>query len=269
MDGEVALVTGGSSGIGHALANLLVQQGARVYLVARNQGRLAQSQAAIGGDVHAIAADLSQPAGAADAVAGLQRAGDDHVDLLVNCAGQMEVGSTEDLGAVVASTMVEINFLGAVRTIEAALPLLKRGRRRSIINVSSMAGRVAPPFMAAYAASKFALNGFTLSLRQELRHEGFHVGLVSPGPVMTPMIEGRVNTGHYQLPPGIPIVTPERVARAIMRQISRRRAECTVPAWLGPATRAAAAFPGSVDLLYRWVVPTRDGKQARHRPRAS
>jgi hypothetical protein len=71
--------------------------------------------------------------------------------------------------------------------------------------------------------------------------------------VGTPMIEGRVHTGYYQLPPGIPIVTPERVARATVRLVARRRAECTVPGWLGPAMRFGAAFPGTVDLVYRMM----------------
>jgi short-subunit dehydrogenase len=266
MRGEVALVTGGSSGIGLALAKRLADAGARVFLVARNRDRLRDAELAIGGDVRGVAADLAEPGGAAAAVAEMKRAGADHLDVLVNCAGQLEVGPAAERGPELATRLMHVNFLGTARAIDAALPLLRSGRRRSIVNVSSMAARVAPPFMAAYAASKFALNGYTYALRQELRPEGFHVGLVHPGPVMTPMIEGRVNTAHYQLPPGMPIVGPDRVARAIVRLIERRQQDCTVPAWLGPAIRIAAAFPASVDLLYRLVTPAPSARRLTRRP---
>jgi NAD(P)-dependent dehydrogenase (short-subunit alcohol dehydrogenase family) len=266
MRGEVALVTGGSSGIGLALAKVLAAAGARVFLVARNPERLRDAELAIGGDARGIAADLARPDGAAAALAEMQRAGAKGLDVLANCAGQLEVGPAAEGGPEVATQLMDVNYLGTVRAIDAALPLLRRGRRRSIVNVSSMAARVAPPFMGAYAASKFALNGYTYALRQELRPEGFHVGLVHPGPVMTPMIEGRINTAHYHLPPGIPIVGPERVARAIVRLIERRQQDCTVPGWLGPATRIAAAFPASVDLLYRLVTPARSTGHPTRRP---
>jgi short-subunit dehydrogenase len=143
-----------------------------------------------------------------------------------------------------------VNYLGAVNMIDAVLPLLRLGGRRSIVNVSSLAGKLAPPYMAAYAASKFALTAYTHSLRQELAPEGFHVGLVSPAPVDTPMIRGRVRTRYYPLPPGIGVLTPEATAKEIFRLVLFRTTDRTLPGRLSPLVRLGQAFPRLVDGVY-------------------
>lgn len=249
MQDEVVLVTGGSSGIGLAAARLFARGGARVVLVARDAARLAVAVEGIGSAARAVPADITVPADArriADDVA----AREGRLDVLINCAGQFDVGPADEAGAELADRLVRVNYLGAVNVIHATLPLLRAGRRRSIVNVSSMAGKVAPPYMAAYAASKFALAGYTHSLRQELRTEGFHVGLLSPSPVDTPMIEGRVGTRYYPLPPGIGVLTADTVAAAIVRLVRRRSADRTIPGRLSPLVRLGQAFPLLVDAVY-------------------
>jgi short-subunit dehydrogenase len=265
LGGEVAVVTGGSSGIGLATAALLAGAGARVYLVARDADRLRQAVAQLPGDVRAIRADLSGAAGAAAFAAELARQ-ERRVDFLLNSAGQFEIGPAETLGADLAERLIRINYLAMVRAVDGLLPLLRAGERRSIVNVSSLAGRLAPPFMAAYAASKFALTGYTRALRQELKSEGFHVGLVAPGPVDTPMIADRVRTEHYPLPPGTPVISAEQVATRIVALMHARRAEIVVPGRLAPGVVLASAFPALVDVLYAWMrrrsqVAQHDGTQ--------
>lgn len=250
FSGEVVLVTGGSGGIGLATARLLSKAGARIYLVARHAGRLETAARHVGGDVHTLAADLTNCRDVARLAETLERS-EGRLDLLVNCAGQLEVGPAQSLGADAAERLLHINYLGAVRTIEACLPLLRAGQRRSIVNVSSIAGRLAPPFMAAYAGSKFAFTGYTLALRQELRQERFHVGLVFPGPVDTAMTEGLVGGEHYPLPLMVPVTRPDTVAKAVLELVRGRKAEITVPGRLGLVTRLLAAWPGLTDLLYR------------------
>lgn len=257
--GEVVLVTGGSSGIGLATARLLAKAGARVYLVARHRDGLVQATEHIGAEVHPLVADVSDGADVAGVAETLQHS-EGRLDVLVTCAGQLEVGPAEAAGAAAAERLLQVNYLGAVRTMEACLPLLRAGSRRSIVNVSSLAGRMAPPWMAAYAGSKFALTGYTLALRQELRAEGFHVGLVFAGPVATPMTEGVLGGRYYPLPPLVPVIEPERVARAIVRMVARRKGEITVPARLGPAARLLAAWPGLTDLVYRATTRSADGE---------
>jgi short-subunit dehydrogenase len=221
-----------------------------VVLVARDPARLAEAAARVGSAARALPADITSLADTRR-LAGDVAATEGRLDVLINCAGQFELGPAVEAGPEVAERLVRVNYLGAINTIHALLPLLRAGRRRSIVNVSSLAGKVAPPFMAAYAGSKFALAGYTHALRQELRPEGFHVGLVSPAPVDTPMIQGRIRTRYYPLPPGIGVLTPEAAGAAIFRAVERRSADRTLPARLSPLARVGQAFPLVVDGVYR------------------
>lgn len=250
MRDEVVLVTGGSSGIGLATAHRFAREGARVVLAARTAETLQAAAGAVGPRARAVVADLADMA-SVRALADDIAAREGRLDVLVNCAGQLEIGPAEAGGLEVAERLLRVNYLGAVAAIEACLPLLRSGGRRSIVNVSSVAGKLAPPFMAAYAASKFALTGYTHALRQELAPQGIHVGLVSPGPVDTPMIQGRVRTRYYPLLPGVPVITADEAAAAIVRCVRRRSAEVVAPWHMGGAARLGLAFPRAVDLAYR------------------
>jgi NAD(P)-dependent dehydrogenase (short-subunit alcohol dehydrogenase family) len=262
--GEVVLVTGGSSGIGLETARRFAGLGARVVLAARDPARLEAAVGALGPGVRAVGADVTSEESVralADSLAEVEG----RLDVLVNGAGVLELGPAEVLGPAVAERLMQTNYLGAVRVLHAVLPLLRRGRRRSIVNVSSLAGKVAPPFMAPYAASKSALAAYTYALRQELRAEGFHLALVSPGPADTPMLAGR-GPGvvlHYPIPPGIPMVDAGAVADAIVRVVRRRSADVTVPRHLAPAMRLGKAFPRLVDWTYRFAARTRGEAEAR------
>ncbi len=250
----IALITGGSSGIGLAAAGRMAGRGARLFLLGRDRARLEAAAATVGATP--LAADVTDPAAVAEAVEQIRREAG-ALDVLVNAAGQLEVGPAARLGPEAAERLLKVNFLGAVGTIHACLPLLRRGRRKVIVNLSSAAGRLAPPYMAAYAASKFALNGYTQALRQELRPEGIHVGLVLPGPVDTPMVHGRLGGPHYPVPPGLPVLSPEQVAAAVERVIERRVDEVVLPRRLRPAIQAGAAYPRLVDQLYAALMATR------------
>jgi NAD(P)-dependent dehydrogenase (short-subunit alcohol dehydrogenase family) len=248
--GERVLVTGGSSGIGLETARAFVASGARVWIAARDEERLSQAAASTGAEP--LVADVSTAEGARELLAEVGRQADG-LDVLVNCAGQFEVGRAEELGTEMAERLVQVNYLGSVRTIQAALPLLRRGERRSIVTLSSIAGRVAPPFFSAYSGSKFALHGYCHALRQELRPEGFHVGLVLPGPVDTVMIAGKYGTDHYPPPPFMPKIAAGPVAAGVLRCVRRRRREVVIPSRLAAIARLAGAFPELVDLAYRWL----------------
>jgi short-subunit dehydrogenase len=254
MKNEVVVITGGSSGIGLAAAGLFSRRGARVWLVARDIARLDAAAAGLRGAVRTTAADVSDPESLIRLRETLHRE-EGRIDTLVNSAGQLELGPAEEIGDEIAERLLRVNYLGTVRVTSALLPLVRAGSRRSIVNLSTWAAKLAPPFMAAYAGSKFALTGYTHALRQELRREGIHVGLVLPGPVATPMIEGRIGTAHYPRPFGVPVVSPESVARAIIRSVESRRAEIFVPGRFSPLMRLASAFPTLVDIFYRRYFP--------------
>jgi NAD(P)-dependent dehydrogenase (short-subunit alcohol dehydrogenase family) len=264
MRGEVVLITGGSSGIGLAAARQFARVGARVVLVARDPERLAAAVESVGSAARALPADITSLADTRR-IAEDVAAHEGRLDVLVNCAGQFSVGPAEEAGPELAERLIRVNYLGAVNVIHACLPLLRAGPRRSIVNVSSLAGKLAPPYMAAYAASKFALTGYTHALRQELRSEGFHVGLLSPAPVDTPMIEGSVGTRYYPLPPGIGVISAEAAGAALVRLVRRRSSDRTIPGRVSPLARLGLAFPLLVDAVYSLMRKSGSGRNGARR----
>jgi short-subunit dehydrogenase len=251
------LITGASSGIGRATARHFARS--RLFVVGRDSQRLTAVSAETGA-TH-MGADLADAADIAR-VAETIRLAAGRLDVLINCAGQLDVGPAEQLGAEAVERLMQVNFIGAARLIDACLPLLRAAHRPVIINVGSIAGLIAPPYMAAYAASKFALTGYTRALRQELRPEGIHVGLVLPAPASTPMVDGKLHGPYYRVPPGSPIVGADKVARAIVDAVSHRRREVFVPRRLSLLLRLGAAVPFLVDLVWLAMraVPARPGR---------
>jgi short-subunit dehydrogenase len=249
MRDEVVLITGGSSGIGLAAARRFVEMGARVWISARDEGKLAAVQAELGENVRTHSADVTRPADVAALVEAIQRR-DGHLDVLLNSAGQLQLASAEESAAELSERLMRVNYFGLVRAVAATLPLLRLGTRRSIVNLSSFVGRLTPPYWSAYAATKHAVQSYSNALRQELRPEKIHVGIVMPGPVLSPMTEDLLRTPLYPVPFGVPVITPDRVVDAIVACVRRRRAEVTVPGHFGPLLRLASAFPRLVDLMY-------------------
>ncbi|SNY62764.1 SDR family NAD(P)-dependent oxidoreductase [Paractinoplanes atraurantiacus] len=189
LSGTVALVTGASSGIGAATACRLALQGAAVAAVARRPGRLGavvEDVAATGGHAVAVRADLTDPAQAERAVQDvLDRFG--RIDILVNNAGVMLLGTALHTTIEEWDRMVALNVSALLHVTHAAVPHLIDAAATSprevadIVNVSSTAGRVARPGSSVYNLTRFGLNGFTESLRQELVEERVRVGVVEPG----------------------------------------------------------------------------------------
>ncbi|MQA91620.1 MAG: SDR family NAD(P)-dependent oxidoreductase [Gemmatimonas sp.] len=249
MQGQSVLVTGGSSGIGLATARRFSEQGASVWITARDRSRLDRAVSELGSPARAFPSDVTDPDSLRSLIDEIYRC-DGRLDVLINSAGQLELASAED-GVDIAERLMRVNYFGLARTVAAALPLLRRGSRKSIVSLSSFVGRIAPPYWSAYAASKHAVQAYIHSLRQELRMEGFHVGLVLPGPVRSPMTHDLLRTPMYPVPFGVPVLDPDRVARAILGAVLHRRSEVAVPARFGPLLRLGSAVPGLVDLLYR------------------
>ena len=250
MDGEVVLITGGSSGIGLATAAAFARRGATVWLTSRSREKLDAAAASLSHPVYTFPADVQDPASLERLIAEI-RAREGRIDVLVNSAGQLDLAGADEVGTAIAERLMQVNYLGLTRMVAAALPLVRAGSRRSIVNLSSFVGRLVPPYWSAYAASKHAVQAYSHALRQELRPEKIHVGLVLPGPVLSPMTENLLRTPMYPVPFGVPVLTPDRVAEAILESVFRRRSESTVPRRFGPLLRLASAFPTLVDLIYR------------------
>ncbi|GAA2784152.1 SDR family NAD(P)-dependent oxidoreductase [Kitasatospora paracochleata] len=193
FEGTVALVTGASSGIGHAAALELAREGASVAVVGRREDRLADLAAQIsgaGGQALVVPADITDARVAAEAVArtveGLGR-----LDTLVNNAGLMLLGPTPGADLNDWQRMIDINLMGLMYTTHAAVPHLVKaaadGPRQvaDIVNISSLNGRNAFAMSAVYSATKFGVGGFSEALRQELTRQHVRVSVVEPGSVDT------------------------------------------------------------------------------------
>ncbi|GAB2495711.1 SDR family NAD(P)-dependent oxidoreductase [Nocardiopsis aegyptia] len=202
LNGTVALVTGASSGIGRATARRLAAEGAAVALVARRGERLEELASEIyadGGTAETIVADLTDAAAAAAAV---ERTviGLGGLDTLVNAAGVMLNGPSEESPLEEWDRMVDINLRGLLYVTKAAIPHLLdtagEGPRSvaDVVNVSSVAGRFAAPTVAVYSATKFAVTAATEAWRQEYTGRGLRFSVVEPGRTESELFDHKENS---------------------------------------------------------------------------
>ena len=230
--GKTALVTGGSSGIGLAIARLLAQQGAHVWLVARRKEILETALSAVAAarldpfqHCGIFPADISDSAQAAAAVEHV-RAQSGLPDLLVNAAGITHPGYVQDLSLEIFRAMMDVNYFGTVYITKAALPgMLQRGSGH-IINISSMGGCIGAFGYSAYGASKFAVRGFSDVLRSELKPLGIRVSIAFPSDTDTPQLayEAPFKPPETKaLARKVKVMSPEFVAKITLQQAARGR----------------------------------------------
>lgn len=183
---KAALVTGGSSGIGLAIARMLKEEGFELTLASRTQAKVEAAAAELG--ALAVAADVAREKDCKRLVdAHAERFG--RLDVLVNSAGVGIGGRVEDLPLKHLDLQLDVNLRGLFLVTQAALPLLKRSRGL-VVNLASIAGTVPMPQLAAYGAAKAAVISFTRSLNAELDGDGVRATAISPGYVDTPMVAG-------------------------------------------------------------------------------
>ncbi|MBS2020194.1 MAG: SDR family oxidoreductase [Deltaproteobacteria bacterium] len=181
---KIALVTGGSTGIGAAIALHLASEGAKVLVTGRNEATLKASAARHPGLAYVVA-DVASPSDAARSIEEVKtRWG--RLDLLVNNAGIAEVAPLADASLEHVKKLFDINVLGLVETTRLALPLLERSKG-AIVNVASTVADHPFPNLSAYSATKAAVVALTKSWAKELAPKGVRVNAVSPGPVATPI----------------------------------------------------------------------------------
>lgn len=226
---KIALVTGGSSGIGLAVARSLAARGAHVWVLARREKELqnAVEAARCSADQRcgAVTADVSDWEQVVSAVSQIEeKVG--VPDLVINSAGVAHPGYFQELDLKIFHWMMDVNYFGTVHITKAVLPgMLARGSGH-IVNISSGAGFLGFFGYTAYGASKFAVRGFSDALRAELKPLGINVSIVFPPDVDTPQLAYDIKAR----PPEIKtllgsagLMTPEAVAETIIRQVSRRR----------------------------------------------
>lgn len=187
----IAFVTGTSTGIGAASAISLARAGHTVFAGMRNPQRPGELHAAISqeslGNIHVVQQDVDRD----DSVrASLAQAGP--IDVLVNNAGIGTMGSVEETPLAEFRATMETNFFGALRCIQAVVPGMRERRRGCIINVTSVAGRIGTAPQGPYCSSKWALEGLSECLAQEMKAFGVRVAIVEPGVIATPIF-GKVS----------------------------------------------------------------------------
>jgi NAD(P)-dependent dehydrogenase (short-subunit alcohol dehydrogenase family) len=215
LRGKLSLVTGGTQGIGFAIAQTLAEEGCKLIICGRNESRLRRTQkqlSATGADVETISCDVRDQSSVARLFSAMKKK-TGRLDILINSAGIAHPFTpVKKLSVKTWNDVLDTNLTGTFLVTQAALPLLKRGSQ--IVNVLSMSSRRTFPELAAYNASKFGALGFTNTLRDEVRKEGIRVIAVLPGSTDTPIW----NT-LWPEAPREKMIAPETVAQAVMHAL--------------------------------------------------
>jgi len=251
FNGKSVLLFGGSRGLGLVIARELAAEGARVTLAARSREELERAQSDLADRglsatiVECDIRDRSEVDATVDRVASEQGT----IDVLINDAGIIQVGPIEHMSVEDFEDALATHFWGPLFTILAALPHMRRGGARRIVNISSIGGKIAIPHMVPYSASKFALTGLSEGLHAELSHEGFSVTTVCPGLMRTGSTYNAWFKGQHRLEfawfhtsdslPGISIAA-QRAARQIIDACRHGDAELVIT----PAARLAVLMNG-------------------------
>src|ERR1700723_800943 len=191
LDGKVAVITGGSSGIGLATAQRFVQEGAYVFITGRRQSELDKAKALIGDGVTTVAVDSTSSADQ-DRLFATVLEEEGGLDILVANSGRVE---PEELGKITEENFdatFDLNARATLFTVQKALPLIRTGG--SVILVGSVAGYVGVPGYSTYSATKAALRSYTRTWTREFNDRGIRFNTLSPGPVDTPIMDGQADS---------------------------------------------------------------------------
>ncbi len=277
---KVAMVTGGSRGLGLVLARELARRGARVAICARNDEDLASAVddvAHFGTAPLARACDITKP----DDVADFVRAAEAHfgpLDVLINNAGTIAVGPLDEMTREDYEQAMAINFWGTYNCVEAVRPSMAQRRAGRIVNVSSIGGKVAVPHLVPYCASKFAVTGYSHGLRAELAPHGIVVTTICPGLMRTgsppnAQFKGQNEKEYawFAISDSLPLLTisAENAARQILSACQRGEAEAVLGL---PAQAAVTVFQmlpeltaEVLTLVNRYLLPGPGGIGTQHR----
>jgi short-subunit dehydrogenase len=185
--GKVAIVTGSSSGIGYVTSLLLARNRFHTYATMRNIEKSADIQEIANKErlpLQVIQLDVNDDASIRNSIKRVERE-NERIDVLVNNAGYGLVGAFEDLSVEEIKSQFETNFFGVIRLTQQVLPIMRKQKSGTIVNVSSGAGRIGFPGMSAYVSSKFALEGLSESMSYELEPFGIKVVIIEPGVIRT------------------------------------------------------------------------------------
>ena len=280
LQGRTVLITGGSRGLGLALARQIAAQGARLAICGRDPESLERATASLAGtgaEVLAITADVSDPDSVGAMIQAVNRRYG-QVDVLVNNAGVIEVGPAVTMSLADYEEAMATNFWGMLYPTLAVLPGMRARRSGRIVNITSIGGKVSIPHLLPYSASKFAAVGFSQGLRAEVAGDGIKVVTVCPGLMRTGSPRNAIFRGQHRSEyawfsisdalPGLSI-SAEDAARRIVAACRRGDAEALFPLPAKIAAIVNAIAPGLtagvLATVGRLLPSARDGRSGRRK----
>lgn len=273
LQGRTVLITGGSRGLGLALAREMAAQGARLVICGRDPESLERATTSLrsaGAEVLAIPADVTDSASVSNMMEAIRRRYG-HLDVLVNNAGVIEVGPAVAMSLADFEEAMATNFWGMLYPTLAVLPEMRQRQSGRIVNITSIGGKLGIPHLLPYSASKFAAVGFSQGLRAEVASDGIKVVTVCPGLMRTGSPRNAIFRGQHRSEyawfsisdslPGLSI-SAERAARRIVAACRRGDAEVLFPVPAKVAAVMNALAPGLMAAVLATVdrlLPNLDG----------
>lgn len=261
---KVALVTGASSGIGADTALRLREAGYIVYGAARRVERMTALRDA---GVHVLSLDVTDEDSVRTAIGSiLHQSG--RIDVLVNNAGYGSYGSIEDVPLDEARAQIEVNVFGLARLTQLAVPHMRAQRSGTVINISSMGGKLVTPLGGWYHASKYAVEALSDALRMETKQFGIDVVVVEPGSIRTEWGAIAAETLKEISSKGAYSIPAEGVATALAQSSKPDARRTSAPSVIGktvvkiakarrPRTRYRVGFGSTPAIFLRWLLPDR------------
>ncbi len=254
------MVTGGSMGIGEAVAKIFVDHGASVVLLSRDAARAEAARARIGHPERtmAMACDVRHRE-EIDRVIGLTIHHFKRIDVWVNNAGHGLLDAVVEADMAACRETFDTNFFGTLEAMQAVVPVMKQQGSGTIINVSSVAGHIPVPFMGLYSATKFAMNAAGKAARIELKKFGINVLTVCPGYVRTDFGANAIRGKELKQvrPESVKGISAERVARALFQGYVKGKREVIVPWTMQPLVKIYQLWPGLVEWsMLKMAKPT-------------
>ena len=264
-----ALVTGAGRGLGLEIARRLAARGLAVHLTDVDGESAATAAAEVGGSAWASTLDVRDAEACSRAARETAERGGG-LDVWVNNAGILATGLTWEQGPELRRTVMEVNSLGTFNGTVAALEQMRPAGRGHIVNVISLAGIVAAPGEALYAASKHAALAFTLGTLADLRRSGetgIRVSAVCPDGIWSPMLEDKLDDPDAAPSFSGSLLSPAAVAERTVALLDRPRVLTVIPRWRGPMLRVFDAFPGLATRMVPAVMADARRRQARWKRR--
>ena len=243
---QTIVITGASSGLGKDLAFSAAKEGANVVLIARREEELKNLKTKLEEmypvKCHYFVVDVTDENLVYDAFHQIEEQFDG-IDVLINNAGYGLFQTVEQMSLQDMKQMFEVNVFGVMCCSKLALSSMKLKGKGHIINIASLAGKVATSKAAAYAGSKHAVLGFSNALRQEVEKDGIFVTNVNPGPMDTPFFDIADESGTYAKSVRKMMLDPEKVASKVISLIGQDIHDVDLPLWMGFGAKIYSLFP--------------------------